>query len=196
MKEINFVTSNALKLKEVRAILGNNSFCNFKLLHYSLELPELQASPTEIAINKCMTAANVVQGPALIDDTMLTFNSLNGLPGPYIKAFIAQIGLEGLVRILTDFQDKSAQVSCTFGYTEGPNHKVHLFTGTINGKIVAPSPYLDTSQSSWGSIFQPDGYHINYAMMDQDEKNKISHRYKALMLLKEYFMKQANERLD
>ncbi|WP_342265479.1 non-canonical purine NTP pyrophosphatase [Cardinium endosymbiont of Philonthus spinipes] len=183
MKTINFVTSNLLKLQQVQAILRNNT--TFKLVHHPLELPELQASLDEIAINKCITAATIIGDAVLVEDTAFTFNSLNGLPGPYIKTFIQQIGLEGLVRILSDFEDKTAVATSTFAYTEGPNQPVKLFTGTMNGTITQSSN-MPENQTNWQSIFQPEGYHINYAMMEEDQKNKISHRYKALMLLIDY----------
>ncbi|TSJ80729.1 MAG: non-canonical purine NTP pyrophosphatase [Candidatus Cardinium sp.] len=188
MQTINFVTSNLLKLQQVHAILGNDA--TFKLVHHRLELPELQASSDEIAINKCITATAIIEDAVLVEDTALTFNSLNGLPGPYIKTFIHQIGLEGLVRILSDFEDKSAIATSTFAYTEGPNQPVKLFTGTMHGKITKPSSTIP-NQTNWQSIFQPEGYHISYSMMEQDQKNKISHRYKALMLLVDYLTKDS-----
>ncbi len=186
MKTINFVTSNLLKLKQVRTILGKSK--TFKLVHHALELPELQASLDEIAINKCITAAAIIEDSVLVEDTALTFNSLNGLPGPYIKTFIHQIGLEGLVHILSDFEDKTAIATSTFAYTEGPNQPVKLFTGTMHGTISKLSNFTP-NQTNWQSIFEPEGYNIAYAMMEEDQKNKISHRYKALMLLIEYLIK-------
>lgn len=183
MKTINFVTSNLSKLEEVHAIL--TSYSSFKLVHYSIELPELQASLDEIAIHKCMAAAAAIQNAALIEDTALGFSSLNGLPGPYIKTFIQKIGLKGLIRVLSDYQDKSTTATSTFAYTEGPNQPIKLFTGTMHGKIIE-SPFSNLSQTNWRSIFQPDGYHINYTIMDQTTQNKISHRYKALMLLVDF----------
>ena len=185
MQTINFVTSNPLKLKDVHAILGNHT--TFKLIHHDLELPELQAPLDEIAINKCITAAAIIEDAILVEDTALTFNSLNGLPGPYIKTFMQKIGLEGLLRILSDYEDKTAIATSTFAYTKGPNQPVKLFTGRMHGKIIQPSPIPD--ESNWRSIFQPEGYDISYAMMQQDTKNKISHRYKALMLLVDFLTK-------
>ncbi|MCT4697246.1 MAG: non-canonical purine NTP pyrophosphatase [Candidatus Cardinium sp.] len=183
MQTINFVTSNLLKLQQVHAILGNTA--PFKLVHHALELPELQASLDEIAINKCITAAAIIGDNVLVEDTAFSFNSLNGLPGPYIKTFIHQIGLNGLIRILSDFEDKTAIAISTFAYTEGPNQPVKLFTGTMHGKIMPPSSSIP-NQTNWQSIFQPEGYDISYAMMEEAQKNKISHRYKALMLLVDY----------
>lgn len=186
MQTINFVTSNLSKLEQVHAILGNDT--SLKLVHHSLALPELQASLDEIAINKCITAAAIMGDTVLVEDTALTFNGLNGLPGPYIKTFIQQIGLEGLIRILSNFEDKTATAISTFAYTEGPNQPVKLFTGTMQGKIIKPSSSTP-NQTNWQSIFQPEGYNMSYAMMEQDQKNKISHRYKALMLLVDYLTK-------
>ena len=186
MKTINFVTSNLLKLQQVHAILGKDT--TFKLVHHSLELPELQASLDEIAINKCITAAAIIHDTVLVEDTALTFNSLNGLPGPYIKTFIHQIGLEGLVRILSDFEDKTAIATSTFAYTEGPNQPVKLFTGTMHGKITQPNRSTP-NETNWKAIFQPEGYNMSYAMMEEAQQNKISHRYKAFMLLVDYFTK-------
>ncbi|WP_243517227.1 MULTISPECIES: non-canonical purine NTP pyrophosphatase [unclassified Candidatus Cardinium] len=183
MQTINFVTSNPLKLKDVHPILGNHTI--FKLVHHALELPELQASLDEVAINKCITAATIIEDSILVEDTSLAFNSLNGLPGPYIKTFIQKIGLEGLIRILSDYEDKTAIATSTFAYTKGPNQSVKLFTGTMHGKIISPSK-ATPHETSWEAIFEPDGWHISYAMMEKDTKNKVSHRYKALMLLLDY----------
>lgn len=104
VKELNFITSNPNKLAEVKAILGDTVLLNSK----SLELPEIQGTIENIALEKCRRAAdNVgnpsqsaryncerksheakfiakVGGPVLIEDTALCFNALKGLPGPYM----------------------------------------------------------------------------------------------------------------
>ncbi|VDK49474.1 unnamed protein product [Gongylonema pulchrum] len=53
----------------------------------SIDLPEYQGEPDEIARNKCMAAAERLQKPVLVEDTCLCFNAFGGLPGPYIKWF-------------------------------------------------------------------------------------------------------------
>ena len=67
MRTVNFVTSNLSKFEEAKAILDDDT--SFKILQSTLELPELQAEFDEVVINKCMTAATVIQGPILVDDT-------------------------------------------------------------------------------------------------------------------------------
>jgi inosine triphosphate pyrophosphatase len=82
---ITFVTGNAKKLEELRAILGN-SFPR-QVISSKIDLPELQGEIDEICIKKCQEAARQVQGPVLVEDTCLCFNSLKGLPGTYMFLF-------------------------------------------------------------------------------------------------------------
>lgn len=182
MNKIYFITSNINKLSEIKAVLGQSN--TFELVHYALEIPELQGSLDEIGINKCMTAATIMQAPVIVEDTALAFNSLNGLPGPYIKDFIAKIGTENLVRMLENFQNKSAQAISTVAYTKGPNQAIKLFTGIVNGTIVKPNP--PTTLKNFDAIFQPDGHTITYAMMDKAQRYKTLPQYKSFMLLKEF----------
>ncbi|KAL3634414.1 hypothetical protein CASFOL_021468 [Castilleja foliolosa] len=80
LQPVTFVTGNAKKLEEVRAILGNS--IPFRSL--KLDLPELQGEPEEISREKARLAAKEVNGPVLVEDTCLCFNALEGLPGPYM----------------------------------------------------------------------------------------------------------------
>lgn len=184
--KIYFATSNLQKLSEVREILGEAD--TLEIVHYDLELPEWQGSLEQIAFNKCKEAVQVIQGPVVVEDTALAFNSLGGLPGPYIKDFIYKAGLDALYRMLVDFQDKSAQAITTIAYTKGMNQEIKLFQGIVHGTIVKPNSV--DMPTNFDPIFQPDGYDRTYAMMDSKQKNKISHRYKAFHLLKAFLIRE------
>ncbi|XP_059632230.1 inosine triphosphate pyrophosphatase [Cornus florida] len=179
-RPVTFVTGNAKKLEEVRAILGNSiPFQSLKL-----DLPELQGEPEDISKEKARLAAKEVKGPVLVEDACLCFNALNGLPGPYIKWFLPKIGHEGLNNLLMAYEDKSAYTVCVFSFALGPNADPITFLGKTTGKIVPPRGPKDFG---WDPIFQPDGYDQTYAEMPKEEKNKISHRSKALALVKSHF---------
>ena len=60
-----------------------------------------------------------ISGPVIVEDTCLCFNALGGLPGPYIKWFLKNLGPDGLPRLISDWEDKSAHALCMFGYSEG-----------------------------------------------------------------------------
>lgn len=80
-REVNFITGNANKLAEVRAILEP---AGVAVRSQALDLPEIQGSLEDVTREKCRVAADLVAGPVLVEDTCLCFNALNGLPGPYM----------------------------------------------------------------------------------------------------------------
>ncbi|KAH0595146.1 hypothetical protein MHUMG1_06895 [Metarhizium humberi] len=142
---INFVTGNSNKLREVKAILEPG----IEVRSNPIDVEEVQGSIEEVTESKCRRAAELVNGPVLVEDTALCFNALAGLPGPYIKWFLAGIGHEGLNNLLAAYADKSAEAVC------------------------------------WDPIFEHDGK--TFAEMDGAEKNKISHRSRALEKLRQWF---------
>lgn len=179
-RPVTFVTGNAKKLEEVKTILGQSiPFQSLKL-----DLPELQGEPEDISKEKARLAAIQVNGPVLVEDTCLCFNALKGLPGPYIKWFLQKIGHGGLNNLLMAYEDKSAYALCGFAFALGPNIEPITFLGKTLGKIV---PARGPNDFGWDPIFQPDGYDQTYAEMPKEEKNKISHRSKALAMVKSHF---------
>lgn len=186
-RTLTFVTGNAKKLEEVRAILGTNF--PLELISHKLDLPELQGGVDEVSIKKCQEAARRLKTPVLIEDTALCFNALGGLPGPYIKWFLEKLEPEGLFKLLTGWEDKSAEAVCTFAYCTGncEDLNVILFQGITKGKIVNPRGSRDFG---WDCVFQPEGYEHTYGELPKQEKNKISHRYKALEKLRTYFIEK------
>jgi inosine triphosphate pyrophosphatase len=56
-----------------------------------------------------------------------------------------------------------------------------LFIGRCDGEIVYPR---GENLFGWDPVFQPVGYEETYASLDPKEKNKISHRARALEKLK------------
>ncbi|CAN6551967.1 inosine triphosphate pyrophosphatase [Malus sylvestris] len=179
-KPVTFVTGNAKKLEEVRAILGTSIPFN----SLKLDLPELQGEPEDISKEKARLAAIQVNGPVLVEDTCLCFNALKGLPGPYIKWFLQKLGHEGLNNLLMAYEDKSAYALCSFSFTTGPSVEPITFLGKTPGRIV---PARGPTDFGWDPVFQPDGYEQTYAEMPKEEKNKISHRFRALALVKSHF---------
>lgn len=100
MKTCTFVTGNPNKVIEVNAILGEK----ISIEPCALDLPEIQGTLEEIAIDKCRRAAKIVressyrlllisslilinlqvEGPVIVEDSALEFNAMNKLPGPYM----------------------------------------------------------------------------------------------------------------
>lgn len=179
-----FVTSNQGKLREVKQILGTDF--PFHIETVSLDLEEIQhEDPDMIAIKKCTEAVKCLNYKRLIiEDSCLSFKAMDGLPGPYVKWFEKTIGNEGLVRMLSGFRDKSASAICTISYWDG--QQMFVFKGVVQGTIVEGRG-LHTS-FGWDPIFMPSDSDQTFAEMGPEAKNKISHRVRALELLKNHLM--------
>jgi inosine triphosphate pyrophosphatase len=178
--EITFITSNKHKLQELKLILKNDNIVSEKI-----DLIELQGSPQYISIEKCKYASSKLNNKTvLVEDTSLCFEALGGLPGPYIKHFYDNIGNDGLYKLLEGFSDKRAYALCIFALQE-PGKPVQLFEGAVHGTIVKPKD--STNGFGWDNIFKPDNSELTFAEMNQDEKNKISHRKNAIDKLISYY---------
>ncbi|KAL0944166.1 HAM1 family protein [Colletotrichum truncatum] len=178
---VNFITGNANKLREVKAILEPA----ITVQSQAVDLEEVQGTVEEVTLAKCRKAADTIQGPVLVEDTCLCFKALNDLPGPYIKWFMESIGHQGLNKLLAAYEDKSADAVCTFAYSPGPGNEPVLFQGRTRGNIVPPRGPADFG---WDAIFEYNGQ--TYAEMDKAAKNAISHRGLALKKLQKWFSQQ------
>lgn len=175
---ITFVTGNKNKLAEVQAILGDS------ITSQNIDLDELQGTYNQIITHKLQQAAEIVKGPVMVEDTALEFDALGQeLPGPYIKWFLKQLGPEKLPRLLDGFDNRQGSAVCTVGYCDGPGSQVHIFQGKTAGTIVDPR---GPQTFGWDACFEPLGYTETYAEMAKPEKNKISHRGKAMDKFKQF----------
>jgi len=79
---VNFITGNANKLKEVKLFLEPA----IEVRSQAIDIEEVQGTIEEVTKSKCRKAAEMVNGPVLVEDTALCYNALGGLPGPYMYA--------------------------------------------------------------------------------------------------------------
>ena len=181
---ITFITGNRNKLEEVRSILKTNQEdTHYSIKALDIDLPEVQGEPEYVIQEKCKSASLQLNGPIIVEDTSLCFNALGGLPGPYIKWFMKKIGLDGLNKLLLGYEDKTIEAKCIFAYQENRDSQIHYFTGITKGTLVEPRGNMNFG---WDPVFLPEGYNETYGEMDNETKNSISHRFKALQLLKEF----------
>jgi inosine triphosphate pyrophosphatase len=103
-----------------------------------------------------------------------------------------KLGRKGLYDLLAAFEDKTAYAQCIYAYCESADSEPQLFIGRCEGTIVAPR---GENMFGWDPIFQPKGFDQTFAEMDLEEKNKISHRGKALEQFKEFLEANARKRV-
>lgn len=174
---LTYVTGNAAKAEQLARHL------DYPVEHKKLDIHEIQSLDLkEVAEHKARGAYRQVQGPVLVEDTSLIFHALGGLPGPLIKWFFAQLGNEGLCRLLDGYKDRSARAEVCFCFYDGKT--LETFTGEMNGTI-ANLPRGEQS-FGWDPIFIPEGHAKTWGEMDMEEQKETSMRRIALKKLEAY----------
>lgn len=176
-EEILFITGNQKKVEEVRAITGLN------VVAKSLDIPEIQSLDVEeVAKVKTEEAFKMTNRPVIVDDTGMSIDALNGLPGALVAWFLDTLKPEGIVKLLAQEKNRKASVSTCIAYAD--QNGVAAFVGTVHGEI---TEFL-RGESGFGydPIFIPDGHNKTYAEMGSEEKNNISMRKIALTKFKDF----------
>ncbi|NTU66986.1 MAG: RdgB/HAM1 family non-canonical purine NTP pyrophosphatase [Candidatus Moranbacteria bacterium] len=176
-KKILLVTGNPRKADEVRAITGIDVSAE------NLDILEIQSLDVEeVAKAKALAAFKATGLPVIVDDTGMSIDSLNGLPGALVAWFLDNIGPEGILRMMSGESNRKASVSTCIAYADEDG--VHAFVGNVDGKIA--DSMRGNNGFGYDSIFIPDGYDKTYAEMTAEEKNGISMRKIALLKLKSF----------
>lgn len=177
MKKICFVTSNKGKAGETSLILG------IPVEVKNIELDEIQSlNLTKIIEHKAQQAFEKVQEPIIVDDSGLFVDALQGFPGPFGKFLLEAGGNELLLKMLKSETNRKASIQVVVGFHDG--ERIHTFFGELTGSIA------ENIQGEHGfgfdPVFIPDGYDKTFAELGIEEKNKISHRKKALEQFKKF----------
>lgn len=174
---LTFVSGSKHKIQEAQAILG------MPISIAELDLPEIQAGSIEKIVEQKVQAAYLEIGtPVFVDDVGFYVEAWNGFPGPYIKFLLAAGGAELLIKMMAGEDNRKAVALACIGYYDG--HQVQVFMGPVAGTI----GYEVCGESGFGfdKVFIPDGHNLTYSQMSPEEKNIISHRYKALTTFREF----------
>lgn len=181
-----------MELKDLTLITGNiNKYNEFKnLLHYPLkykkiDLPELQdIEVANVVTQKAKEAFSLIKKPVMIEDTGLSFEQWNGLPGALIKWFLETVGTTGLLRMIDSSENRNAMALTVVGICIDGD--VQTFEGFVKGTI-SETP-RGTNGFGWDEIFIPEGYDLTFAEMDSGTKNAVSMRYIAIDKLRDFLM--------
>lgn len=185
-KPLKFATSNGHKYSEVSAILGDYGI---PVEMATLELREIQADALEeIAAEKAREACRRLGGPAMVEDTGLFVDGLNGFPGPYSAYVFRTLGNEGVLCLLEGTGDRGATFQSVFAYCR-PDGSPECFASAVAGTIA-----LERKGEGWGydPIFIAEGASGRTYGELGGEKNQLSHRRMALENLARWIHKSGN----
>ncbi|NSY37406.1 RdgB/HAM1 family non-canonical purine NTP pyrophosphatase [Leisingera sp. ANG59] len=181
-------THNKGKLKEIAEILA--PFGVQVIGAGEMNLPEPEETEDTFVGNariKAHAAAKATGLPALSDDSGITIDALNGAPGVHTADWAETPSGRDFKLAMTRANDeltaagadspRTAQFRCTLVIAWPDGHD-EVFEGVMPGQLVWP--IRGEHGFGYDPMFQPDGYGITCAEMDPAEKNKISHRGKAV----------------
>jgi XTP/dITP diphosphohydrolase len=174
---LRFVTSNPGKATEAESHLGTT----VEAVDY--DYTEIQAPAlAPIAERGAREAFDAVPGedPVLVDDAGLFVDALDGFPGPYSSYVEERLGIERVFRLVADEADPSATFRTVLAYCDGET--VRAFEGSVEGRIVAPR---GAGGFGYDPIFERDGR--TFAELTTAEKNRVSHRGRALDAFAEWW---------
>lgn len=171
LSDLTLVTGSASKLAEAQRIL------RVPLRSVALDLPEPQAVEVAAVVEAKARAAWEALGgvPVMVDDTGLSFDAWNGLPGALVKWFLATAGPEGVCRMLDPFATRAAAAVTVIAVYDGT---LHTFEGRVRGTV--PRTPRGDGGFGWDPLFIPDGSARTFAEMAPEEKDGFSMRRIAL----------------
>ncbi len=164
------ITHNKHKYEEMKKIIPDLEMVN-------MEYPEIQANSLEEVIDFALDyLSERIDGNFIIDDSGLFIDSLSYFPGVYSAYVFDTIGNSGILKLMDGIEDRRAMFKTVAGLRlEGKNFK---FVGICHGYI-AKEP-RGSNGFGYDPIFIPEGYEKTFAEMSTEEKNKVSHRGKAI----------------
>lgn len=196
MKDIIFATSNEGKMREIRKILGDLpcQIYSMKEAGIHVDVEENGATFLENAIIKAKAIAKETDCIVMADDSGLVIDALNGEPGIYSARYMGEdtsyrIKNQNLIDRLADveYEKRTARFVCAIAACL-PNQHVLTTEGTVEGLI----GYEEKGENGFGydPIFFIPELEKTTAELSDEEKNAVSHRGKALELMKIEFQKE------
>jgi XTP/dITP diphosphohydrolase len=176
---VTFVSTNAGKVREVREILAPYGLT---VRWKRRVLPEPQADRVEEVVRAKLDAVADVPGTVMVEDSGLFIPALGGFPGVY-SAHILRIWKFGPILELMRTRPRAAYYRSVVGVRRGRRRWV--FAGEVVGTI-ADRP-AGSGGFGYDPIFVPAGWTRTFAEGTAEEKNRVSHRGRAVRQVGEAF---------
>jgi XTP/dITP diphosphohydrolase len=183
-----FATNNLHKLQEIKQLLGNSiELLSLRDINCEEEIPENQETIEGNAAEKSFYIWNKYQLNCFADDTGLEIDALNGQPGVYSARYAGEEkspekNMDLVLQRLSEIKNRKARFKTVISLVVAGREV--QFEGIVNGHILEEK--RGKTGFGYDPIFQPDESHLSFAEMPMHEKNKISHRGRAVQKLVDY----------
>jgi len=177
-----FATNNQHKVEEIRSIIGDEIMViSLKEAGIDIDIPEPYFTLEANASEKSRVIHELTKQNCFSEDTGLEVEALNGEPGVKSARYAGeeknfQANIDKLLANLEGLENRKAKFRTVISLIW--NNKEFLFEGVSEGKII----HKQRGEHGFGydPVFVPDESEKTFAEMTLDEKNKYSHRRKAI----------------
>ena len=195
MKKIIFFSHNNNKIKEIKKLFEETRI-NILTLHDfpNISKPKETGSTfEENAKIKSSYGYKKIQLPCFADDSGICISALDDFPGIKSKRFLKKNDDHN--KIFNTIINKAKELSNFHAYFQTSvaltfNNESIFFKGVVHGKI--SSEPRGRYGFHYDPIFIPEGSEKTFGEMPIEEKNKISHRARAINKLKKFLIKSLN----
>ena len=192
MKTLVFATNNLHKLEEVRDILGGSfRIASLKEIGCTDDIPETADTLEGNALQKARYVKDKFGYDCFADDTGLEVEALGGAPGVFSARYAgpghdSEANMRKLLKELEGKMNRQAQFRTGVALIlEG---REYTFEGIVRGTILTER--RGTAGFGYDPVFVPEGYAETFAEMGSEEKNRISHRARAVQKLADFLHKR------
>lgn len=189
MKSIILASNNKDKVKEVKEILKGYDIISMKEAGIDVDIEEIGTTFEENALIKARAIMKLTGQITMADDSGLEIDYLNKAPGVYSARFMGHdtsydIKNKALIQKLEGVKgsDRSGRFVCAIAVCF-PDGREIVKRGTMEG-LIAEEIKGDNGFGYDPIVYLPE-YGKTSGELAPEEKNKISHRGKALALIKE-----------
>ena len=194
MRTLIFATNNDNKAREIRSALGPGWVIKtLKESGIDIDIPEPHSTLEENAREKSTVIRKLTGEDCFSEDTGLEVDSLRGEPGVRSARYAGEhrgfeANIEKLLANLEKSDSRKARFRTVISFMQGSQE--HQFEGVCNGIIIAEK--RGEGGFGYDPIFVPDGDTRTFAEMSMADKNRFSHRKKALDKLIHFLQKDSN----
>lgn len=180
-----FATNNQHKVTEIRSVVGVSfEIITLKEAGIYKDIPEPHDTLEANASEKSRTIHTLTGKNCFSEDTGLEVKTLQGEPGVKSARYAGegrdfQANIDKLLMRLTGHADRSARFRTVISLIL--NNKEYLFEGICNGRIATEQKGREGF--GYDPVFIPEGADKSFAEMHLEEKNRYSHRQKAVSQL-------------
>lgn len=188
--KIIFASNNKNKVQEIQNQVPKSiQIVTLEEIGCTEDIAETGSTLEENAIIKANYITEKYGLPCFADDTGLEIDALNGEPGVYSARYAgedknADKNMELILQKLHNINNRKAQFKTIIALNI--NNEQHLFTGIVEGEI--RNKKIGTNGFGYDPIFEPENLGKTFAEMTLEEKNKLSHRGRAVEKLIDFLV--------